>query len=205
MEKQGKSIYRVAGILTLFATLTVLSVQAMPILPMAFFFDDPEDDREDAIEAAGDWSDSEVSTISRPGFSLKYPSNWKVASHQADYDPDRLFTIETPGQSHIVIEVFDVHGSVNLEQTMSGVLEALDGPAIDTYSYGDFESWGSFQGEGKHLKGKIMRIIPGGCRIFATTIPGKGKGLLVTEFYMSDDLPDALPGFDLISRTFVFN
>lgn len=173
-------------------------------LPLAFFFDDPEDDRQEAIDDAGEWSASDLATIDRPGFTLKYPRDWKIATHQPDYNPDRLFTIETPGSSHIAIEIFDLNSNLNLSQTMADVIQALDGPAVETYSYGDFEQWGQYQGEGRHLKGKIMSILPGGCRVFVTSIPGKGKGLLVTEFYMSDDLPQAHPGFDLISQTLVF-
>lgn len=192
---------RVLGLVALLAAIG--SVQAMH-LPLAFFFDDPEDDREEAIEKAGEWKASEMATIDRPAFTLKYPSGWTIAKHQADYNPDRLFTIETPGSSHIAIEIFDLRPGMNVSETMRDVLQALDGPAVETYSYGDFETWGHYQGEGKHLKGKIMSLIPGGCRVFVAKIPEKGKGLLITEFYMSDDLPEAHPGFDLISQTLVF-
>lgn len=173
-------------------------------LPIAFFFDDPEDDRNDAVKDAGEWNNADLTTIDRPGFTLKYPRDWKLASKQSDFDPDRLFTIETPGSSHIVIEIFDVNGGMNVEKAMEDVLLALDGPAVDTYSYGDFETWGPYKGVGRHLKGKIMSIIPGGCRVFAAVIPGKNKGLLITEFYMAEDLPTALPGYDVISQTLVF-
>lgn len=186
------------------ALLAMLGTAQAMNLPIAFFFDDPEDDREEAIEEAGEWSESEMATIDRPGFKLKYPKDWTVAKHQPDYNPDRLFSIETPGSSHIQIEIFDAKPGMDVTQTMQDVLQALDGPAVETYSYGDFEEWGHFEGEGKHLKGKIMSIIPGGCRVFVTVIPGKNKGLLVTEFYMSEDLPEAHPGFNLISQTLVF-
>jgi len=176
---------------------------ATPFLPLAFFFDDPEDDRQEAIDSAGAWSSHEIATIDRPEFRLNYPADWTIASYQSDYDPDRLFTIETTGQSHITIEIFDITNK-SLEQTMADVLQALDGPAISTYSYGDFDYWGRYAGEGRHLKGKVLSIMPGGIRVFAAKIPSRGKGLLVTEFYMSEDLPSALPGFDLISQTFAF-
>lgn len=182
----------------------VAQLPAFPSMPLAFLFDDPEDDRQEAINQAGAWSASEVTSINRPGFSLQYPSHWKVATHQGDYNPDRLFTIETPGGSHVVIEIFNAPPGTNLSSLLADVLPALDGPAVETYSYGDFNAWGNFQGKGQHLKGKIMSIIPGGCRVFAALVPGKSQGLLITEFYLSEDLPDAMPGFDLISRTLVF-
>ncbi|WP_309381697.1 hypothetical protein [Cerasicoccus frondis] len=173
-------------------------------LPLAFFFDDPEDDRQEVLEEAGSWSQSDLATINRPAFSLSYPKEWTIASHQADYDPDKLFTIETGGASHIMIEIFDANSEMDLENTMRNVLIALDGTAVNTYSEAKFDTWGKYTGQGKHLKGKVMNLFPGGLRVFATVIPGKNKGLLVTEFYMSDDLPNALPGFELISQTLVF-
>ncbi|GHC04406.1 hypothetical protein [Cerasicoccus arenae] len=173
-------------------------------LPLAFFFDDPEDDREEAIEDAGEWSESDLVTVNRPGFTLQYPKDWRLATNQADYKPDSLFTIETPGSSHIVIEIFDAAPGMDVSGAMDDVLQALDGPAVETYSYGSFETWGNYKGVGKHLKGKIMSMIPGGCRVFAAVVPGTNKGILITEFYMSEDLPVALPGYDLISRTLVF-
>ncbi|MGE9296778.1 MAG: hypothetical protein ACQKBV_10860 [Puniceicoccales bacterium] len=182
--------------------LIASTASAIPLLPLAFFFDDPEDDRQEAISHAGQWNTSEMATINRPGFQLSYPANWQVATHQADYNPDKLFTIETDGQSHIVIEIYDIT-SKPLNQTMDEVMMALDGPAIETYSSSDFQEWGGYQGIGRHLKGKILSILPGGVRVFAAKVPEKGKGFLVTEFYMSDDLPSALPGFDLISQTFL--
>lgn len=185
------------------AFFTIVSAYAVN-LPIAFFFDDPEDDRQEAIEEAGSWSQSDIATINRPTFVLSYPKDWTVASYQPDYDPDRLFTIETEGSSHINIEIFQASPGMDMEKTMEDVLQALDGPAVNTYSYGDFDTWGPYNGVGKHLKGKIMNILPGGCRVFAATVPGTNKGILITEFYMSDDLPNAMPGFELISQTLKF-
>ncbi|WP_309398770.1 hypothetical protein [Cerasicoccus maritimus] len=204
MHKFAASYCRPKILLMVFFTVATWASANVLTLPLAFFFDDPEDDREEALEDAATWSESELATINRPGFSLKYPKDWEIASHQADYDPDRLFSIETGGASHIMIEIFDANSGMNLESTMQSVLTALDGTAVNTYSYGDFETWGQYNGVGRHLKGKVMNIMPGGCRVFACVVPGKNKGILVTEFYMSDDLPNAMPGFELISQTLIF-
>ncbi|WP_269541476.1 hypothetical protein [Cerasicoccus fimbriatus] len=201
--KIGSRIMRKSMMAMVVASFAVVSAYAVN-LPLAFFFDDPEDDRQDAIEEAGSWSPSDMASIDRPTFSLKYPKNWVIATHQPDYDPDRLFTIETDGSSHINIEIFQASPGMDVEKTMEDVLQALDGPAVNTYSYGDFDTWGPYSGVGKHLKGKIMNILPGGCRVFAAVVPGTNRGILITEFYMSDDLPSAMPGFELISQTLTF-
>jgi len=191
--------------ISLFAAflLAIQSAATVPLLPLAFFFDDPEDDREAAIAAARQWSPSEMATIDRPEFSLKYPSSWNIATHEGDYNPDKNFTIETDGQSHIVIQIYDITNR-NLDEMIWNIISALDGPAIETYSYGDFDQWGTYQGKGKHLKGKVLGLIPGGARIFAAKVPSKGKGFLITEFYMSEDLSTAMPGFDLIGQSLNF-
>ncbi len=150
-----------------------------------------------------DWDPSEVAVLDRPGFSLRYPVGWKVATSQQDYDADRLFTIEVANaDSYVTIKIFVPDADTDADDIMFSILTTLDGPMIDTYSRDSFDNWGSFKGEGVHLKGKIASFLPGGARIFVST-EGK-KGILVTELYYSDDLETALPGFDLIRKTFAF-
>lgn len=151
-----------------------------------------------------DWAPNEVVVLDRPAFSLQYPAGWKVATSQQDYDADRLFTIEIAnGDSYITIKVFVPDPNADADDLIFSIQTTLDGPMIDTYSRETFENWGSFQGKGLHLKGKIAGFLPGGARIFVTTTDGQ-KGLLVTELYYSDDLEEAMPGFDLVRNSFKF-
>lgn len=151
---------------------------------------------------ADSWSESEMTAIVRPGFALKYPSNWKLASGQADYDPDRLFTINVAGgDSYVTIKIFKP-SHADADDLMFSVLETLDGPMIETMSRNSFGTWGKIKGEGRHLKGKIAGFLPGGARLFVSVT--NGRGILVTELYYSEDTAEALPGFDLIRNSFRF-
>ncbi|MBC2593579.1 hypothetical protein H5P28_04820 [Ruficoccus amylovorans] len=150
-----------------------------------------------------DWSPNEIKKLDRPGFSLTYPADWTVATQQEDFDADRLFTIEVANaDSYITIKIFVPDADTDADDIMFSILTTLDGPMIETYSRDSFEQWGNFKGQGRHLKGKIAGFLPGGARIFVST--DGPKGILVTELYYSDDLDKAMPGFDLIRKSFVF-
>lgn len=139
-------------------------------------------------------------TIDRPGFTMQYPASWKIATHQNDYDPDRLFTIDTEGQSTITIELFESIAGRDTDDMLFNAMTVLDGPLVDTYSRSDLDNWGPHRGSGKHMKGKVMGMFPGGAIVFFTE--ENGKGVMITQIYFSEDLPDAMPGFELISNTF---
>ncbi|QYY34861.1 hypothetical protein [Ruficoccus sp. ZRK36] len=150
-----------------------------------------------------DWSADEISTIDRPAFTLTYPTGWHIATSQDDYDADHLFTIEVAnGDSYITIKLFVPDANTDADDIMFSILTTLDGPMIETYSRDSFNNWGQFEGQGVHLKGKIAGFLPGGARIFVSTM-GQ-RGILVTELYYADDLDAAFPGFDLIRKSFAF-
>ena len=44
-------------------------------------------------------------SIDRPAFRLQYPRNWKVDAAGADHDPDRNFSIDSPGQSFVMFVI----------------------------------------------------------------------------------------------------
>jgi len=144
----------------------------------------------------------QLTTIDRPGFSLQYPASWQVATYQNDYNPDKLFTIDTDGQSTITIEVFESIDGINSDDLLFNAISVLDGPLVDTYSRSDMSQWGDLQGRGKHLKGKVMAMFPGGARIFFAQ--RNGKGVMITEIYYSEDLDTVMPGFETIGRSFEF-
>lgn len=145
---------------------------------------------------------NDVQTLDRPAFVMQLPATWKIATHQSDYDPDKLFTIDTDGQSTITLEVYDTVQGQDTDDLLFNAIYVLDGPLVDTYSRSNFGKWGNLAGNGTHLKGKVMSMFPGGARIFF--YQHNGKGLMVTEIYYSEDLQDVMEGFELIGKTFQF-
>lgn len=149
-----------------------------------------------------EWKPEEMVKYERETFRFHYPTGWAPATHQGDFDPDQRITIDSKGQSHIVIEILPDGSLLDPDRVMAGLLQAYDGPALEVLGRSDFDEWGLARGRGVHLKGHILGIEPGGIRLFVATV-GK-RGLVVTEYYFSDELPDAMPGFDLIMQSLAF-
>ncbi|MEM8550281.1 MAG: hypothetical protein AAGF10_05770 [Verrucomicrobiota bacterium] len=143
-----------------------------------------------------------LKTIDRPAFRLQYPTSWRLGTNQQDFNADHNFTIMVEGtDSYIEIKIFKL-GSITADQLMASLMETLDGPLIDTKKRESFTRWGEINGQGRHLMGEIAGFFEGGARIFVST--ENEFGILVTELYYSDDKEKAMPGFELIRRSFQF-
>ncbi len=141
-----------------------------------------------------------MASIDRPKFRLYYPVNWTIAKGDPDYNPDQLFVINSTADSYVRLEIMpELRDPKTL---LASILRVMDGYAINTYSRSNMSEWGHIQGEGVHLKGKVMNMFPGGIRIFAGQ--DQGNTLVVTEFYFSEDMKQVFPGFALISESFTF-
>lgn len=150
----------------------------------------------------GSWSASEIQALDRPGFRIVFPRNWTLATHQDDYDPDRNIIIDSPGESYVTISFFEAKPSDNSRQIIENMRLAFEGPLVSVISRGEFTQWGPRGGSGLHLKGHIMKYFPGGVRFFVMF--EQGVGVIVTEFYYSEDLEIAMPGFELIAQSLEF-
>ncbi len=146
------------------------------------------------------WRASDVAFMEGARFRFAYPKTWHLATEQPDYDPDRLVTVQTAGESFITIEVFDPKTRPDLSVILGNVRQTYDGVIVTTMSRTRFQSWGEVQGDGIHLVGKILGLYPGGCRIFVGTY--EQIGMIVTEYYFSEELNEALQGYTLIGQTF---
>jgi hypothetical protein len=152
---------------------------------------------------AGTWAQKDLARIERPAFQLAYPKSWSLATAQADYDADRNFSIDAPGDSYVAIQTFEAQPGDDVSALLSNMIKAFDGPLVDTYSRSHFTQWGSFQGKGTHLKGKIMSMFPGGARVFIGT---EGSfGLIIVEYYFSEEIKEVMPAFELIAQSFQLN
>ncbi len=136
----------------------------------------------------------------RERFQLQYPRNWSIDEADADYDPDHLFSIDSPGSCHVSVIVFDAvlepKGSV--EAQVAAVVPRIVRNPVET----PFTRWGAHEGEGMTLAGRILGIFEGTIRIFAHASEPENLTFTIVEFCFAEDLPLVRPGFELIERTF---
>jgi hypothetical protein len=141
---------------------------------------------------------SSPSTFDRPKFKLQHPSNWKVDAKDKDYDPDHMFSIETPGQSFVMFVIAD--GELDPKETMDLHVNAQLSKVIKDASRTPFTKWGSYTGSGTLLRGKLLGLTPGSVRIFAWRSSTQTYAVIESTF--DEDRAKVSPGFDLVERTF---
>ncbi len=138
--------------------------------------------------------------IVRERFSLEYPGNWTVDEEDEDYDPDHLFSIDSPGSCHVTFVVFD--SAISAKTCVEAQVEAFVPKIVKNPVQTPFVRWGSYYGEGVTLAGKILGLLKGSIRIFAHESVREDLTLTIVEFCYDEDLPLVRPGFELIERTF---
>ena len=137
-------------------------------------------------------------TVDRPAFRFQYAGNWKIDVGDKDYDPDHSFSLDSPGQSFVMIQVADglldpkhlveTHASLQTEKI---VKQATRTP---------FTRWGAFTGEGVLLKGKQLGLLAGTVRIFS--FQDREHTYTVVESTYDEDRANVGPGFELVERSF---
>jgi len=136
--------------------------------------------------------------ISRPHFALKFPGNWKVDADDEDYDPDQLFSIDSPGSSFVMLAITDV--PMDPAEQVQAQVESFVPKVIRDPARTPFSRWGNYAGKGLLLKGKMILGLPGGLRVFSHS--SESRSFVVVESYYDEDLEDVGPGFKLIESTF---
>ena len=148
------------------------------------------------------FSDEAPADVSRPrqmvreSFRLHYPGNWRIDSADGDYDPDHLFSIDSPGSSFAMFILFDFSSEPkeNLDEQVQQFSKL-----IKTSESSRFQSWGKFKGHGVHLQGHLLGM-KGGVKIFSHS--SSHRSFVVVNQYFDEDLAHVKPGFDLIESTF---
>ena len=137
--------------------------------------------------------------IRREGFGLQYPGNWAIQAARAEYDPDHLFVIESPGSAFALFALVDE--ARDPRAVVRRQAEHFQRTMVQA-SVSHFMTWGRYRGDGARARGQIMGV-PGGVRIFACTVGG--RTLIATQRYADADLAHVQPGFDLIENSFTLN
>jgi hypothetical protein len=136
----------------------------------------------------------------RERFRLEYPGNWTIDEEDEDYDPDHLFSIDSPGSCHVSVIVFDA--AISATSVVETQVEAFVPKIVRDPIRTPFARWGRYDGEGVTLAGKILGLLKGSIRIFAHESEPEDLTLTIVEFCYDEDLPLVRPGFELIERTF---
>lgn len=183
--------------------VTLLTAAALLLCSVAVrgqFFGLFSDEEPEEERSAGTWPPGSYTEVERRFFKFVYPSDWEIATYQDDYDADKNFTIDAPGDSCVKITTFETAAGDDADEIVENMIRSFDGPFVDTYSRSHFENWGHFVGKGIHLKGKVMSMFPGGCRIFVST---EGQvGIIIIEQYFSEEIQTVMPAFELIAQSF---
>jgi hypothetical protein len=136
----------------------------------------------------------------RERFRLEYPGNWTIDEEDEDYDPDHLFSIDSPGSCHVSVIVFDA--AIPAKDSVGAQVEALVPRLVKEPVQTPFTRWGAYDGEGMALAGKILGVLKGSVRIFAHESAAEDLTFTIVEFCYDEDLPLVRPGFELIERSF---
>ncbi len=139
--------------------------------------------------------------IDRKNFTLKYPTGWKEATDDPDYNAESHFTINGPGKknSYVTFEIVDKTDDTT--KLLGSTIQNLDGSAIEAETKTTLDAWGQFKGTGMDLKGKILDTYPGGIKVFIFS--SDHHNIIVTECYWSAELKDLQADLDYIRQNFV--
>jgi hypothetical protein len=139
--------------------------------------------------------------IVRERFHLEYPGNWAIDEKDEDYDPDHLFSVDSPGSCSVTVIVFDA--AISAKISVDAQVEALVPRVVKHPVLARFARWGAYDGEGVTVGGKIFGLMKGSIRIFAHESEREDLTFTIVEFCFDEDLALVRPGFELIERTFV--
>lgn len=139
--------------------------------------------------------------IDRVNFSMQYPSEWRVDTKDEDYDPDALFSIDSPdGENMIMFVIFDI--AANTAVIMKEQIKVFTDLLIKKPEISHFDTWGKYNGSGTTLKGKLMGVFKGVVRIFVYT--DETKTMTVVEQFYDKNYEVLKKDYDFMSSTFQF-
>lgn len=135
--------------------------------------------------------------LTRKRFDVQYPGNWKIDTKDSDYDPDAMFSIESPGSAFVMF----VFGSIStspeemLKTQIEPFIKILGSPTITK-----FDHYGKLPGKGALLKGRIMGIRTT-VKLFSYS--KDNQTMMITQQCPDEDFKKAGKGFELIETSLV--
>lgn len=139
-------------------------------------------------------------SLVRPAFSFNYPSSWTVDEKKDSYDPDRNFFIDASEGAFFHVLVFE--GLIEPTKTVGAMANEQE-KNMSGISKSSFPRWGSFEGSGTELRGKMRSFVPTTIRIFAFNTAG--KTFVITEFVPDNEKEQLSAGYQMIQDSFKLN
>lgn len=132
----------------------------------------------------------------RERFELLYPENWTIDVEDEDYDPDQMFSIDSPGSAFVMFAMSDIETdpAESLQDQIDAFSNLMGTPAIEP-----FDTFGEITGKGAILTGRIFgnQVT---VRIF--TCYSKGMTVIIAQQYPDEDLKYIKDGLLLIEGSF---
>lgn len=134
--------------------------------------------------------------IVRERFQLRYPSNWKVDVNDDGYDPDRMFSIDSPGSSYVMFQM----GTLEMkpEDALQGQIAQFE-KLMGSSTLTRFEKYGRFSGTGAMISGRIMGVRTT-ARLFSFS--REDLTVMITTCHPDEDLEYVKDGLALIEHSF---
>ncbi|MET0394324.1 MAG: hypothetical protein ABW019_14355 [Chitinophagaceae bacterium] len=140
-------------------------------------------------------------TIKRDSFSLKYPAGWTIDTEDEDYDPDALFSLDSPDDENMIMFMIGI--PMEADDLLKAQVEAFTTDFIKKAEVTSFDTWGKYKGKGKLLKGKLLGLFNGFVRIFIYT--DDYKTMMVVEQCYDKAYQTLEKDYELIRSSFTFH
>lgn len=139
-------------------------------------------------------------TIEGKKYSLVHPSSWSIDKTDPDFDPETLFTLQSPDSSSMIMFIFLDMFIDNDEMLDAQVKEFRSQVIKNPESETAFTSWGRLTGKGMMIKGNLLGILPGTVRIF--TWNNGERSMVIIEQYFDEDYDKISKDYKLIESSF---
>ena len=135
-------------------------------------------------------------TLSREAFELRHPSNWRIDTEDPDYDPDHMFSIESPGTTFtmFIFGTAALDPEEHLKEQVAGQKELYGDPTVAS-----FRRYGRYKGHGAELRGRIFGI-RSTTRVFSFS--RGGTSVVIVQQYPDEDARHVREGLKLIETSF---
>ena len=134
--------------------------------------------------------------LARERFELSYPENWTIDTADEDYDPDHMFSIESPGTAFVMFAFGEIETvpADSLQNQVDAFSKLMGTPEIQP-----FDSFGKIQGCGAILRGTILGQK---CTVKAFACYAEGMTAIIVQQYPDEDIQYVQDGLALIEASF---
>jgi len=143
-----------------------------------------------------------MNLIDREKFSLEYPASWTIDTKDEDYDPDAMFSIDSPDDGSLIM-FFYIDSEMDPDMVLDEQEKAMTKAAMKKpSSVTAFSLWGNYSGKGRTIKGKLLGIFKGQINLFVCN--ENEATFLVLEQYYDKEAEAIEPILNQIASSFQF-